>query len=332
MKILKTKKIRSYAGRFVFSGIILFYLLRKIDFDALEERLSSLRLEYIIIAIVPGILEMILKSLKWQMLLKVKNISTPLTEIIKIYYVSGFLSKFLPSSLSIDFFRTYSLSKQINNAHDSISTVFIDRIIGILSLIFVVSFGILAIKTEFVDNALISIIILICICLLGITLSLLLFTPLLVILEPLLRKLRIKNFDGEKITRTLREIYKSIISFRQYKSTVFNVFIVSIFFQMNRIAITYIVALALDIDIGFPYWVVIVPLVTLATMLPIAVGGLGVREGAFVFFLNQLGVNVSTAFALSLVIFFLGNLLILPGLIFYFKSGIVSAKRVAPSQ
>jgi uncharacterized protein (TIRG00374 family) len=189
----------------------------------------------------------------------------------------------------------------------------------------------MAIKTSFVNNVLIGILILICLCLLGIVVFLLLFKQLLVPIERLIMKVKVKNLDTEKMAKILRAIYKSVLSFRQHKVALFNVFLVSIFFQMNRIVITYIISLALGIDISFAYWIIIVPLVTLATMLPFSIGGLGVREGSFVFFLGQLSVNVSTAFLLSLVIFFLGSLLVLPGLILYLRGGLVSARGVAPS-
>src|SRR5262249_31656854 len=50
------------------------------------------------------------------------------------------------------------------------------------------------------------------------------------------------------------------------------------------------------------YWIV-VPLVTLATMLPITFNGMGVREGAMVVFLAPLGVPAGTAVSLSFLWF-----------------------------
>jgi uncharacterized protein (TIRG00374 family) len=323
MAKLKSQKSWSYIGRAVISAVIFLYLLNKVDFVVVRKHLASLKLEYIYISLVPLVLEMILKSLKWQMLLKVKNIRIPFMEIFKIYYVSSFLGMFLPSSLGIDFLRTYGLFKQINNANDSISSVFIDRILGILSLLFVVFLGILAIKTDLIGNAT-RIVIVIGIILVAILGTVLLFRHVLRFLQWLSLRFKIKKFDVERSLRILQEIYTSIISFKENKLAIFKVFIVSIFFQMNRIAITYILALALNINIDIIYWIIIVPLVTLATMIPFAIGGIGIREGAFIFFLGKLGVSFSNAFLLSLVIFILGVFTLLPGLFLYLRSGIGS--------
>jgi hypothetical protein len=45
------------------------------------------------------------------------------------------------------------------------------------------------------------------------------------------------------------------------------------------------------------------PAVAIAQVLPISLGGLGVREGAFVLFLGPLGVATSQAVALGLLVY-----------------------------
>jgi len=45
------------------------------------------------------------------------------------------------------------------------------------------------------------------------------------------------------------------------------------------------------------------PAVAIAQVLPISLGGLGVREGAFVLFLGPLGVEASQAVALGLLVY-----------------------------
>lgn len=57
----------------------------------------------------------------------------------------------------------------------------------------------------------------------------------------------------------------------------------------------------------------VVPLVTLLTLLPVSLNGLGLREGGFVFFLGQLGIPQAQALALSLLVFGLTLLFSLAG-------------------
>ncbi len=323
-------KVIKFFGRMVLSGAIFLYLLSKIDIEVARTTLASLKYKYLLLALVPILIELILKSYKWQMLLKVKNIKVPFFEIFKIYYISSFIGMFLPSSLAIDLLRTYSLSRYIKNTHDSVSTVFVDRLLGILSLVFVVLIGILAVKTNFINSTIqliITIIVSLFILFGGIVLS----RHVIVFFEWLLKKFKFSHIKIEKYTNLLHRIYESIIDFKNNKVEVFKVFLISIFFQFNRVAISYAVALSFNINISLKYWIIIVPLVTLATMLPLAIGGIGVREGVFVFFLSQLGVSISTAFLLSLTTFLLVVITSLPGFGFYLRYGL-SLKRIEGDQ
>ncbi|MBN1997971.1 flippase-like domain-containing protein [candidate division KSB1 bacterium] len=321
IKSLLKPRLFKYLGRLTFSLAILVYLLSKIKLQEFADILNELKWEYILLSIFPFLGEILLKTIKWRMLLRLKQINVTLLHLLKIYYVSSFIGIFLPSSLGIDLLRTYSLAKKIKNTGESISTVFMDRLLGILSLVFVVLLGVVLIKTNFARSTfkLIAIIAVLLILLFG---FLLLFRPLLKWIEKILVKMNLHGPGLKKLAVVLHASYESIVGFKNYKADMLKVFGVSILFQFTRISITYVLALALGIQLSIEYWVAIVPLVTLASMLPFAVGGLGVREGAFVWFLSQVGIATSTAFFLSILAFILGILISLPGLFFYLKSGI----------
>lgn len=63
-----------------------------------------------------------------------------------------------------------------------------------------------------------------------------------------------------------------------------------------------VVALArpLDTDVAFHWYAVIIPFVTLASLLPISIGGAGVREALFVALFGAVGMRPEVAFVLSL--------------------------------
>ena len=321
MSEIKKSKYLRLGGRVALSAVILVYLLSKIDFTLLGDGLIRIRYMYLLISLVPFFVEIVLKAYKWQMLLELKDIDVPFLKIFKIYYISSFLGIFLPSSLGIDLLRSYSLSKHTQNTRDSISTVFVDRLLGIMSLVFVVTVGLLLVKTSYASSSL-RLVLVACLILLAMFIFLLLFRYVMRALESMLIKLNITGKTVEKTIEMLHAIYTSIVGFRKHKMDVLKVFLVSIVFQLNRIVITYILSLSLDIDIELGYWLIIVPLVTLISMLPLSIAGLGVREGAFMYFLGQFGVDLATAFLLSFIAFILGIVVALPALFLYLKSGL----------
>ncbi len=79
--------------------------------------------------------------------------------------------------------------------------------------------------------------------------------------------------------------------------------LLSIAFQLVDIVVVHTIGRALAIDLGLPTLLVTMPLVYLATVLPLSPGGLGIREGTMAFVLAQSGIDSSAAALLALTIF-----------------------------
>jgi len=73
--------------------------------------------------------------------------------------------------------------------------------------------------------------------------------------------------------------------------------------QAANVVLVWLVGAAIALDVPASYYWIVVPLVTLATMLPISLNGMGVREGAMVLFLAPLGVPAGTAVSLAFLWF-----------------------------
>jgi uncharacterized membrane protein YbhN (UPF0104 family) len=77
--------------------------------------------------------------------------------------------------------------------------------------------------------------------------------------------------------------------------------------QILVIVVNIFNGIALQLDVPFVFYFILIPPIAVATMIPVSLNGLGVREGAFVFFLAQVG--VPEAQALSLALLWLGVLI-----------------------
>jgi len=72
----------------------------------------------------------------------------------------------------------------------------------------------------------------------------------------------------------------------------------------NQLAVIYenfLILLSIDVHMSFIDLMYIVPLTFFATLLPVTISGVGIREGAFVFFLSRYGYSVEDALAFSLI-------------------------------
>jgi glycosyltransferase 2 family protein len=85
--------------------------------------------------------------------------------------------------------------------------------------------------------------------------------------------------------------------------TLLLVLILAGLFQSMGILITFVLARGLNIDLPLSVYFAITPLIYFATILPISMGGLGVREGMLVILLARFGIDPSSAAALSFLIY-----------------------------
>lgn len=77
----------------------------------------------------------------------------------------------------------------------------------------------------------------------------------------------------------------------------------SLGFQLLDIAVTFAIGQALGLDLNMMVLFVAMPIVYLATVLPVSPGGLGVREAALVVVLSQFGIAAADAALLALAVF-----------------------------
>ena len=81
------------------------------------------------------------------------------------------------------------------------------------------------------------------------------------------------------------------------------VLVAGLVFQFSEILVFALFGHILGLTVPWHVWMFVVPLVYLATVLPVSVGGLGVREGALVWLLAQAGVVSASAALLALLIY-----------------------------
>jgi hypothetical protein len=72
-------------------------------------------------------------------------------------------------------------------------------------------------------------------------------------------------------------------------------------FHLLEVTAQYVLARALDLRVPYSYCLVFHPLVTVVASFPVSVGGIGVREGGYVFLLGLIGIAPAEAFTMGLL-------------------------------
>ena len=77
--------------------------------------------------------------------------------------------------------------------------------------------------------------------------------------------------------------------------------------------------LGVGMSLELPYYVLFVPVISLVSMIPISIAGLGVQEGAFVYLFSLTEMNLAMILSMALLVRMLVVVSVLPGAILYLQ-------------
>ena len=244
------------------------------------------------------LVNIVLSSLKWRILLLSDQINIPLSKLVVSYVIGSFFNVFLPSTIGGHSYRIYDIMRQSGQGVRTAASVFADRLSGFIALTFlslIASFFV-AIK---IDQPLLAVVPVVVLA--GLLLMLYLVwrrTPVLWLLS-LVRLNRIPKLV------TFVEIFcNTLVRYTKEPATLVRVMVISFAFQFLLILSVYLMAKGIHASAPFVYFLSFVPLITLMEALPISVYGIGVRDMGYVFFFQYAG--ISEVHTRSLAIVFLG--------------------------
>ncbi|MBU1701959.1 MAG: flippase-like domain-containing protein [Candidatus Eisenbacteria bacterium] len=239
---------------------------------------------------------------KWSILLHPLKIRLPIRRLISVYYASTFVGAFLPATVGGDLVRYFLLNLPKGDRPALAASILMERVVGLMALVTVGWFGLMAAWRQDllpVAPALTT---------LAGGFILVLFAWISLVMPPdlLIRRLG-------PLGRKLSGFASEYQSYRNHPRALCLFYIFSMIESLHGVVGIWIVALALDLKIGFLPCLVAVPPMVLLSRVPISVDSLGVFQGLGVLFFGILGVAGGAAFALGAVRQLLDFIGLLPG-------------------
>lgn len=296
MKIFK--KIASIILRISVSIILLIFLFRLVDKKNLIEIIKNADKPLLLIAFFVFFSSCALALFRWDMLLKAANIHLPLKRVIISSAGGMFFSLFLPSTIGGDLVRSIDLAVHTKRTHEVVATVLLDRLSGYIGLVAVALFATLFGWRFVQDNtgALFSVAIITAVL---VAVLLILFNRFL---YSRINKL-LQTPSAGKIREFIKDLHQEMHIFRHHTDILVNNLLLSLVIQIISPLTFYIIALSIGIKINIVYFFIFIPIIGAITLLPISLGGLGLRDATTIFFFAKAGVSKDMAFAMSLVSF-----------------------------
>lgn len=232
-------------------------------------------------------------SFRLKKILLAQNIPLTLKELIYLTFIGLFFNNFLPTSIGGDVVKAHYASKMTGKRLESFTSIFVDRLMGFFSLVSIASVALIFLGKS-IENAACKWIILLMLVGAIVFAFLLLNSVLAKRFSLLLTSLKFFKLDAR-----MKKLYNAINSYKNHKRIVWQTFLLSIGAQAIGIFAIFLLARSLLISTPIRTFFLLMPIVLTVSMLP-SINGLGIREGAYVYFFSGI-IKKELAFALSLL-------------------------------
>ena len=279
--------MKKYA-RLLGSAALLAVLAWRVDLALVARTLAGVCWWWWLGALLCYVASQVLSSLRWQALAAPLGFRRPLRDYVSLYFVGTFFNLLLPTSVGGDVARAWYLAGA-GKRWPAFLSVLADRLSGLFVLLLMAFGAALVVPQEpWVRVAALG-------AGAAAALGLVLF-----LLAPL-------GNGGTEAGRGLRGKVRQVAAvlglYRRSPRLVLVATSLSALIQVANVVLVWMLGQGAGLPLPLDYCFVLMPLVALLTLLPISVGGLGVREGAVVLLLAPRGIAAGQAVTLSLLWF-----------------------------
>lgn len=296
-------------------GILLLLLTQ--DLQAAAQLFRDQDWRPFLLALLLYTLGSFIRAYRWGALVWALGARASFGRLARLYFVGAFFSLFLPTGVGGDAIRMYELSRDTGSAAPAISSVLMDRFLGLFVLFAIALLALIGSHQLVAPEIRLLIGAVFLILLLGVGL---LFQRTWA--EAWARRLGLDRLLGR--FQILKELYSSI--HRYGSAALLRATAASLVWNLILVLSYYLLGLAVGIDLVLGPYFLLIPVISALLMVP-SLGGLGIREGGTVFLFGQVGVPEAQALALA---FSYDVLLVITGLIgagIYLVQGIQEAQR-----
>ncbi len=292
------KKIGVMFSRIGISLVLLVFLFKQVEPQSLLEIIKRSDKMLIWLAFFVTFFGYFFCFLRWKMILDVVAINLPLKRLISAFSGGIFFNMFLPSTIGGDFVRSADIGYHSKKTCTVVATVLLDRISGFAGMIVVALVALILGYRLIKDTRII-----LAICVLSVLLILLILLIFNNFVYGIFSRLFSTSGPG-KIRRALHKVLQEMHDFKHHKAVIFENLLLSIAVQLIGPIATYMIAVSFHLEVNILYFFLFIPIIGAVTLLPISIGGLGVRDYMTILLFTSMGISKHFAFAFSLLGFF----------------------------
>jgi uncharacterized membrane protein YbhN (UPF0104 family) len=276
---------------------LLGWVAWRTDWEQVGQAFGQLRAGWWLAAAGTLVLAQLASAARWRLLAMPLGFRRGYSSMAGFYFIGMYFNLVLPTSVGGDVVRAWYLDGRSGRRLPAFLSVFLDRLSGLAVLLALAVLGVLLSPRPLPAWVHLSVWGAAGAAVLGL------------VLLPLVARLRV---GASRRARTVLDGLAAVRSPRLLVSST----LLSAVVQAANVVLVWMVGQAIAAPVPGSYYWVLVPMVSLLTLLP-SINGVGVREQAMVLFLAPLGVGEGTALTLSFLWFAVGVAVSLAGGLVY---------------
>jgi uncharacterized membrane protein YbhN (UPF0104 family) len=270
--------------RLAISVGLLAWLASRTDWVQVGEAFGGLRPEWWLGALGLYLLSQVVSALRWRLLAGPLGFRQPLRQFAGYYFIGMYFNLFLPTAVGGDVVRAWYLDGGSGRRLAAFFSAFVDRCSGLLVLLALACVGMALCPVEVEPW--------IPWCVWGTAGCAAAGFCLLPVAA---------RWTG-RFARA-RRLWDSARLYLHHPPVLVLSTVYSLLVQVVNVVMVWMIGKGMGLSVPSAYYWVAVPMVTLLTMVPISLNGMGVREYSMVLFLKPLGVAAGTAVSLAFLWF-----------------------------
>lgn len=281
----------------VSAGLIIYILFFQVNLGDVWAVIISANLWPLLLGAALMIGGVVLRSVRWQVLLKGLAINVPLSRLVYFYFMGSFFNLFLPTGMGGDAVKMAKLAQETGQVPESIGITLVERATG-LWVLFILALLALPFSSGHLPEEWMPLIT-------AITLAgviggfVVMWTPLLPWLGSKIR------LPGQA---SLERFYRSVSQLGWRALGLAS--LISLVFDLLLIWLVQLIAVSLGVSLPWSIFFLFTPLISFSLTLPISIGGLGVREQTYILLFQTVNVSAEAATAMSLLYYILTAVLV----------------------
>jgi glycosyltransferase 2 family protein len=232
--------------------------------------------------------------IRWQLLTAARGMPVPFWRAYRLTYIGFFFSNVLPGATGGDVVKAYLAARGRSDKTDMVVSVFVDRIIGLVAMAVLAG---IALLFHLGDPRFRK---------LGLAVMWILVASAVGAAIFFSRRLRRTLFVDRILERLpakqlLQEVDRAFFLYRFHKTAVFVAFALSFLNLLFLCANNALISMALGADVAPYHFLILAPIASIVTAIPLLPAGWGVGEIAYSYLFKTVGASGTLGFTLSVL-------------------------------